>query len=144
MNQLFKLEHELRLEKNDLDHEKVEVQVELCNVPICVIQYYAGPWDGSQTASSENAGNAERFVARDKCVTHDPLQFVEVKKLEHDIGDLRGSVDNMVKKVTDLTGGKGEGTTRGQLERSLVQPSWLFCYMLSVSEGRVKNVFYLM
>ena len=58
-------------------------------------------------------------------MTHDPLQFVEVKKLEHDIGDLRGSVDNMVKKVTDLTGGKGKGTTRGRLERFSKVPKCL-------------------
>ena len=35
MNQLFKLEHELRLEKIDLDHEKVEVQVTLCSHHLC-------------------------------------------------------------------------------------------------------------
>ena len=37
------------------------------------------------------------------------LQQVEVKQLEVDIGQLRGACDQMSKKVTHLTQGKGNG-----------------------------------
>ena len=35
-------------------------------------------------------------------------QAGEVRRLNSAIGDLRGACDSMVKKVTTLTGGKGE------------------------------------
>ena len=42
-------------------------------------------------------------------------QAGEVRRLNSAIGDLRGACDSMVKKVTTLTGGKGEFKLRGML-----------------------------
>jgi len=79
MEQLFKLEKELRTEKNEMVVVKCELQ------------------------DLENQLKQQAFSLQAQIST---VQTQEVNKLEQDISSLRGSVDTMVKKVTHLTGGK--------------------------------------
>ena len=46
-------------------------------------------------------------------------QASEVRRLNSAIGDLRGACDSMVKKVTTLTGGKGETLKAGWRHNNL-------------------------
>merc|ERR550519_1193408 len=79
MEQLFKLEKELRAEKNEMLLVKSDVQ-------------------GLEMKVKQRAFSLHGQPPR--------LQHLEVQKLEQDIEGLRGMCDNMVKKVTTLTGGK--------------------------------------
>jgi len=79
MEQLFKLEKELRTEKSEMVVVKCELQ------------------------DLENQLKQQAFSLQSQTST---VQTQEVNKLEQDISSLRGSVDTMVRKVTHLTGGK--------------------------------------
>lgn len=52
------------------------------------------------------------------------FQQVEVKQLENDIGQLRGACDDMSKRVTHLTAGKGNFEFRSVFIEKLVINEW--------------------
>jgi len=79
MEQLFKLEEELRQDKKDMLTVRADVQ-QLEN--------------SLKRQELKSQGHPAKRV------------YVEVRQLEHDIHSLRGLCDDMSKKVTNLTGGK--------------------------------------
>jgi len=79
LEQLFKLERELRQEKQEMGLVKADVQEMEMKV--------------KQQAFSLHSQSTK-------------VQAGEVRRLNSAIGDLRGACDSMVKKVTTLTGGK--------------------------------------
>jgi len=80
MEQLFKLEKELRAEKHDMHLVKAEIgELELR------VKQKAFSYHGEPTRLQQHS---------------------DVKKIEKDIEGLRGACDDMVKKVTSMTGGK--------------------------------------
>jgi len=80
LEQLFKLERELRQERQEMGAVKADVQEMEMKVKQQAFSLH------SQSTKVQQAG--------------------EVRRLNSAIGDLRGACDSMVKKVTTLTGGK--------------------------------------
>merc|ERR1712192_127264 len=80
LEQLFKLERELRQERQEMGAVKADVQEMEMKVKQQAFSLH------SQSTKGQQAG--------------------EVRRLNSAIGDLRGACDSMVKKVTTLTGGK--------------------------------------
>merc|ERR1712192_303555 len=80
LEQLFKLERELRQERREMGAVKADVQEMEMKVKQQAFSLH------SQSTKGQQAG--------------------EVRRLNSAIGDLRGACDSMVKKVTTLTGGK--------------------------------------
>jgi len=99
MEQLFKLDKELRQERVEMYAMRTGVQ-QLENT----------------LKQQELRGQSQNHSAK--------AVHVEVKQLEHDIHSLRGLCDNMSKKVTNLTGGKVPlGETSINFENYLSQQS---------------------